>query len=144
MKKIKGFSIVPIIVILAVVAVVVGVIYLLGNGGLGFGGGKGDGEGNGDAETVPAMATMQDTEITTEIVTTQEIEYIEITVHENSYLYNNVSYEVEELENLINEIVGIESKFSIRVTDDNASSKAYSALLSILEDNNIRYIEVSE
>lgn len=144
MKKVKGFSIISLIIILAVVAVGAVVIYLLGNGGFGFGGGKGNGEGSGDAETVSAMATVQETEITTEIVTTQNIEYIEITVHENSYLYNNILYEVTELDNLLKDISMIDSKFSVRITDDNASSKAYSELLSLLEDNNIRYIEISE
>ena len=143
MKKLKGFSIVTLLVILAAVVIVGAVIYFIGKGGFGFGGGKGDGEGSGNAETAEqAMATVQETEKTE--VTTQEIVYIEVKVHENSYLYNNDSYETSDIGQLIEDINESDEKFTVRVIDDNASERAYSQLLSALDDNKLKYIELSE
>ena len=144
MRKLKGFSIATLLVVLAAVAVVGAVIYFVGKGGLGFGGGKGDGEGSGNAETAEqAMATVQESEVTTEI-TTREIVYIEVKVHENSYLYNNDQYEISDIGQLIGDINENEEKFTVRVIDENASDKAYSQLLSAFDDNKIKYIELSE
>ena len=53
MKKLKGSSLIVLVIVLAVVAVIGAVIFFWGKGGFGFGGGKGDGEGDGglgDAE----------------------------------------------------------------------------------------------
>ena len=144
MKKLKGFSIAALLVVLAAVAVVGTVIYFVGKGGLGFGGGKGDGEGSGNAETAEqAMATVQESEMTTEI-TTQEIVYIEVKVHENFYLYNTDQYEISDIEQLIGNINESEEKFSVRVIDENASERAYSQLLSAFDENKIKYIELAE
>lgn len=144
MKKIKGFSLISLVLIIAAVAVVGVVIYFIGKGGFGFGGGKGDGEGDGNVEPAQqAMATVQVSETVTEI-TTKEIEYVEVTVHENTYLYNNKVYELSEIESLMNDIKKSEGRFTVRITDDNASSKAYSQLLSAFEDKMITYIEISE
>lgn len=144
MKKFKGFSLISLVLIIAAVAVVGVVIYFIGKGGFGFGGGKGDGEGDGNVEPAQqAMATVQVSETVTEI-TTKEIEYVEVTVHENTYLYNNKVYELSEIESLMNDIKKSEGRFTVRITDDNASSKAYSQLLSAFEDKMITYIELSE
>lgn len=143
MRKVKGFSLATLIIIIAAVAIVGAVIYFTGRGGLGIGGGKGDGEGSGNAEAKLAMATTVETEETTAI-TTQEIEYINITVDENSYLYNNKKYDVSQIDELISTIKSNEEKLTIRITDENASLKAYDLLTDTLKENDYRYIEVSE
>lgn len=142
--RIKGFSIGSLLVVLLVVSAVAVVAYFLGKGGFGIGGGKGDGEGTGSVEAVPVIATQAETAVTSEIVTTQEIEYVEVTVHENTYLFNNKPYEHEQLTELINDVKKNGEKVTVRIKDDNASDKAYSSMLSALSDAKIRYIEVSE
>lgn len=145
MKKVKGFSLILTIVIIGVVAVgVVIIAYFLGNGGLGFGGGNGDNEGSGNAEAVQVDAKMQTTETTTEAITTQEIIYVEVTVSENKYIFNNVSYEIDDIDSLISDInKAAEEKFTVRITDEYASSKAYEKLKSALNNEKIRFIEIS-
>lgn len=130
MKKLKGFSLLALVVILAVAVVAGAVIYFLG-------------KGDGNTEKVQqVMVTVQ--ESTTVEVTTKEIEYIEVTVHETTYLYNNKVYEIDEINSLIDNIKKTEGRINVRITDDNAASKAYSQLISELEDNMITYIELSE
>lgn len=144
MKKLKGSSLIVLVIVLAVVAVIGAVIFFWGKGGFGFGGGKGDGEGDGNAEEAQqVMATVLESDITSE-VTTKEIEYVEVTVHENSYLYNNKVYEFDDIDALIGNITESEERFTVKITDDNASSKAYSQLISAFEDKMITYIELSE
>lgn len=140
MRVAKGFSIATLIIIITAIAVVGGVLYFIGHGGLGIGGGKGDGEGSGNAEIVPAIASVSET---TEM-TTHEIEYINITVDENNYLYNNKKYDLSQIDELISVIKGSEEKLTIRITDENASFKAYELLTETLKENNYRFIEVTE
>ena len=142
MKTIKGISLVTLIIIIAAVAVVAAVLFFAGKGGFGLGGGKGDGEGKGNAEiaieTAPSSVT---TAVTTEIITTKELKYIEVTVDGNSYIYGNRSYEIEELEDLITEISKEEDSLGVKLLDDNASDKAYAELEKALHEKNINYIE---
>ena len=140
MRVAKGFSIATLIIIIAAIAVVGGILYFIGHGGLGIGGGKGDGEGSGNAEIVPAIASVSET---TEM-TTHEIEYINITVDENNYLCNNKKYDLSQIDELISVIKGSEEKLTIRITDENASFKAYELLTETLKENNYRFIEVTE
>lgn len=140
MRVAKGFSIAILIIIIAAIAVVGGILYFIGHGGLGIGGGKGDGEGSGNAEIVPAIASVSET---TEM-TTHEIEYINITVDENNYLYDNKKYDLSQIDELISVIKGSEEKLTIRITDENASFKAYELLTETLKENNYRFIEVTE
>ena len=143
MKKVRGISVLGVIIIAAVV--VIAAVQLIGFGGLGFGGGKGDGEGEKNADAVPVMAETSASETEPETtVTTQEIEYINITVDGNSYLYNNKKYDIEETEKLIGDIKALDEKLTVRITDDDASQKAYDKLTKLLGDNDYRYIEVSE
>ncbi len=124
-------TLLAIIIALAVIAVVA---VILGLGGFGFGGGKGDGEGDGEA--VEAIATVSETEASE--ITTEEIEYINITISENNYLYQNKTYTLDEL---ISELNSLTDKMPVKLTDDNASQKAYSKLTAALEENRIRFIE---
>lgn len=138
MKKVRGISVLGVIIIAAVV--VIAAVLLIG-----FGGGKGDGEGEKNAGAVPVMAETSALETEPETtVTTQEIEYINITVDGNSYLYNNKKYDIEETEKLIGDIKALDEKLTVRITDDDASQKAYDKLTKLLGDNDYRYIEVSE
>lgn len=140
MRVAKGFSIATLIIIIAAIAVVGGILYFIGHGGLGIGGGKGYGEGSGNAEIVPAIASVSET---TEM-STHEIEYINITVDENNYLYDNKKYDLSQIDELISVIKGSEEKLTIRITDENASFKAYELLTETLKENNYRFIEVTE
>ena len=140
MRVAKGFSIATLIIIIAAIAVVGCILYFIGHGGLGIGGGKGDGEGSGNAEIVPAIASVSET---TEM-STHEIEYINITVDENNYLYDNKKYDLSQIDELISVIKGSEEKLTIRITDENASFKAYELLTETLKENNYRFIEVTE
>lgn len=138
MKKFKGFSLISAILI-ALGVIIVGCIIVLAGKGFGIGGGKGDNEGAGDAEAVQADATLQ----TTEAITTQEMVYIEVTVSENKYIFNNISYEIEELDSLISDIRSADEMFTVRITDEYASSKAYEKLRTALSNEKIKFIEVS-
>ncbi len=124
------------IIVLLLVAVVIFVVYsfLFGKGG------KGDGLGDNDTQQV--MATVSETDESS--VTVDIIEYIDVTVHENSYIFNNDVYEIDDIEKLIDSIETSASEKTVKVTDDNASSKAYSQLIATLDEHTIKYIEVSE
>ena len=146
MSKLKGFSVVGLIVVLAAVAIVAAIIYF-GFGGFGFGGGKGDGEGEGDS-TVAAVSpdepeeteATEATEETTDeaIPVIEEIEYVNITVSENEYLYQNSKYSLEEL---LTELDSIPDNLPVKITDDNASLNAYRQLIEALDEHGIKYIE---
>ncbi len=137
MKKVKGFSLITAIIVIGAVIIVGGAVFGIGNG-LGWW------DGPGNAEAVQADATMQTAETTTEAITTQEIVYVEVTVSENKYIFNNVSYEIDNIDSLISDInKAAEEKFTVRITDEYASSKAYEKLKSALNNEKIRFIEVS-
>lgn len=129
---------VGLVVAIVLAVIVVGVlIWGLGFGGFGFGGGKGDGEGSGNVETVGSEQPAE-TSITTPVI--EELEYIEITVSGNEYLYQNSKY---TLDDLISELTSQELAAPVKITDENSSIKAYKALKSALSDNNIHYIEAN-
>lgn len=131
MGKLKGFSVVGLIIGLVVVAVIAAVI-LLGFGGKGFGGGKGDGEGDGDTTSA---AVSEETEITPTI---KDIEYINVTVSGNEYIYENKKLSLEEL---INELTDMTLDVPVKITDDDASLDAYQQLVDTLKEHKIKYIE---
>lgn len=144
MSKLKGFSVLGLVIVLAVVAIAAVIIYL-GLGGFGFGGGKGDGEGEGDSTAAAVQQdepeeTNETEEETTEeaIPVIEEIEYINITVSENEYLYQNSKYSLEEL---LAELESIPDDLPVKITDDNASLNAYRQLTEALDEHGIKYIE---
>ena len=129
---------VGLVVAIVLAVIVVGVlIWGLGFGGFGLGGGKGDGEGSGNVETV-GFEQPAETSITTPVI--EELEYIEITVSGNEYLYQNSKY---TLDDLISELTSQDLAAPVKITDENSSIKAYKALKSALSDNNIHYIEAN-
>lgn len=139
MRKVKGFSLISVIAIAAAIIVIGGAIFFIGKG-LGWWGGKGDNEGSGDAEAVQqVMQTVQ----TSETITTQEILYVEVTVSENKYIFNSHTYEIEALDSLISDIKASSPKFTVRITDEYASDKAYEKLKSALNNENIKFVETS-
>lgn len=141
MKKVKGVVWVVLLKILAVI-IACGVSYGVGYWrGKGAGGGNGDGDGDGNAKTVSAMATVSETTTETTIVTAEEIEYIEVTVDGNDYLFYSNSYEIDEIDNLIEDIKNNDEQLTVKIKDENASLKAYETLIAAFKENHIKYIE---
>lgn len=132
-RKYKGSVLLPFIIGAVVAVVVIAAVIILAGGGFGFGGGTGDGEGSGN--TSQAVEVMEN--ITSSEITTEQIEYINISISGSDYLYNNQKFTLDEL---IQNITDGE-KITVKITDDGASVKAYDALIESLKENNIRYIE---
>ena len=135
-KNLSGKALIPILIVLIVVIVVI--VLLMARG---FTFGKGDGafsDGQGDVKE--AMATISEESS----VTTAAIEYAEVTVHENSYIFNNDVYEFNDVSILIDALNQTASEYTVKITDDNASSKAYSQLITAFDENKTEYIEMSE
>lgn len=129
-SKYKGSFLLPLIIgILIAVAVIGLIIYAFG--GKGFGGGRGDGEGSSSVSQASSISEISQPE-------TESVEYVNITVSGNDYLFQNQKMTVDEL---ISELNRSNEKFPVKITDDGASIKAYDNLIEVLKDNNIRYIE---
>ena len=126
------------IVLLLVVALVVFVSCK--SFGFGFGGGKGSGSESGE-NAQQAMATVSET---TSTMTTMNMEYVDITVHENSYIFNSDIYDLDNIDTLIKILEEDVPNYTVKITDDNASSKSYLQLITAFDENKIKYIEVSE
>lgn len=135
-KKVK----IGLIIISIVGIIVIGIlIWRLCSCGFGVDSGKGDGEatGNTEAETTVSEQVVETT-ITTPVI--EELEYIEITVSGNEYLYQNSKY---TLDDLIKVLTNQELVNTVKITDEKASLKAYETLITALSDNNIHYIEIN-
>lgn len=130
-RSYKGAFWIPLIIGIALALVVVGIL-IYAFGGKGFGGGMGDGEGS---SFVPADVSISEPETQPE---TQIIEYMEITVSGNDYIFQNKKLTADEL---IAEISSLDEKMPVKITDDGASIKAYDVLIGVLKENDIRYIE---
>lgn len=130
--KNKGsISIGTIILLVAAAVVVITVIGFLSNG-FGFGGGKGNGEGAGDTSIVQSQPETESKPVL------EEMEYINVTVSENEYLYGNSKV---KLDDLMDKLKTDAADTKVKVTDENASKRAYKDLISALEDNRISYIK---
>lgn len=124
---------VHIAIIIAVVAVVAVVIVGFATNGFGLGGGKGDGEGEGN---VSQPQSQQETEVPEPVV--EEVTFLNVTVSENEYLYQNSRLQLDELmDRLV--VDAVETK--VKITDENASKRAYNNLINALEEKNISYIK---
>lgn len=134
-KKSSGKALIPVLILLIVIVVLV----LFATHGFTFGKGNGaSSDRQGNAKEV--MATISEESS----VTTSAIEYTDVTVHENSYIFNNEVYGFDDIKNLIDALNQTASEYTVKITDDNASSKAYSQLLTAFDENKIEYIEMSE
>lgn len=77
---------------------------------------------------------------TSEQMLNETVEYIDITVSESNYIYENKTIDFDELKMII-----LESDVSqIRLTDDNASQKTYKKLTVFLDENSIEYFNDNE
>lgn len=148
-KKLKGNVSTIVLIIILVLVIAIAVLFFI-NGGFGIG--KGNGNGNGD-EAVPANAEISaeasETSAASEETTveTQETQYIEITVSENKYIYqNNDNYSLEELVDMV-VAVGLNDdgtvKFNVALTNDNASLNAYNNLSDALKEKGFSVIDKS-
>ena len=126
----RGACWIPLIIGIAVAVVVIGII-IYAFGGKGFGGGRGDGEGSNSVSEISSISESLQPE-------TEAMEYINITVSGSDYLFQNQKMTVDEL---MSELNSVEEKFPLKITDDDASIKAYDILVRALKDNDIRYIE---
>lgn len=137
-KSLKGIGLLGIIIIVAITAVVVAVVLLiLGKGGLGFGGGTGNEEGSMDKK-IPVTEEAELIITEPPIIVTEEIKYIEITVSENEYIYQNSKY---SLDDLIAELKSQNISDPVKIKDEESSIKAYSGLKEALYENHFHFIE---
>ena len=127
----KGIGALAIIIAVAIVVVVVAVVGIFTDG-FGLGGGQGDGEGEGNVSDVQS----NDTEAPELVV--EELDFLNVTVSENEYLYQNSRFQLDEL---IDKLVTDAADTKVKITDENASKRAYENLINALEENNIRYIK---
>lgn len=130
MKKIKNKSknkgAVPIGLIILLVAVVVAAVVFFAFKGFGFGGGNGDGAGSGVADNSSAVSVVE------------ELEYINVTVSGNEYIYDNKKVTLDEL---IDSIKSLDKNLPVKIADEGSSLKAYKALKAKLSENSISFIE---
>ena len=136
-KKILG-----ILFLVALIACVV-FFFTKYNGKFAFGKGNNNGNSNdtSDSSSSVSEAVQEETSASTtqEVSTepeTDEIQYIEVTVSGNSYIYQNSSLSLDELMNEIKD-----KDMTVKLTDDKASKNAYDELVQSLDDNNIQHIE---
>lgn len=130
MKKIKNKSknkgAVPIGLIILLVAVVVAAVVFFAFKGFGFGGGNGDGAGSDVADNSNAVSVVE------------ELEYINVTVSGNEYIYDNKKVTLDEL---IDNIKSLDKNLPVKIADEGSSLKAYKALKAKLSENSISFIE---
>lgn len=138
-----------VLAILVAVAVVAIIIFLLIHfKGFGFGKGNGNGQSNNGSEGSSVSDEIQssDDEQSSEIetvpetieTTVEEVVYVAVTVQGKGYLYQNAGI---ELDALMDELKKIEGDFVVRITDENASKKAFDNLTSALEKEHITFEE---
>ena len=147
----KGISLIGILVIAALV-LIIGVLVYLGLHGFGFGKGKGEGSGQESSslvrsesseETTAAETTTAETTTTTTTTTpeTKELQYVDVTVSGNDYLYQNQKLTLEEL---MQNLQSLTEAMPVKLTDANASLDAYENLTKALSEAKISYIETSD
>lgn len=125
MKRINNKGAVPVGLIIALVAVVAVAVVLFACKGFGFGGGNGDNQGSDTADN-------------SEVSVIEELEYINVTVSGNEYIYDNKKVTLDEL---IGSIQSLDKKLPVKISDEGSSLKAYKNLKAKLTENNISFIE---
>ena len=63
------------------------------------------------------------------------VEYIEVTVSENKYLYDNKTISLDDLKTVLKD----KKVSQVQITDENASQKAFSELTDYLDKNDISH-----
>ena len=120
-------------IILVAVLVVIAIVAVVGflTDGFGLGGGQGDGEGEGN---VPD--TQSETDVSQPVI--EELDFLSVTVSENEYLYQNSRLQLDEL---IDRLVTDAADTKVKITDENASKRAYENLIAALKEKKIHSIE---
>lgn len=126
----KGAFPIGVIIVVAVIAVAAVVLGVFTNG-FGLGGGKGDEEGEGNVSSVQSESEKSEPVV-------EELDFLNVTVSENDYLYQNSRLQLDEL---MSKLVTDAAETKVKVTDENASKRAYKNLINALEDEHIRYIK---
>ena len=93
-----------------------------------------------DESSAESSEAAESAEVPAEVVT-EEKTYIDVTVSENSYLYQNVTM---ELDTLITELEKLSDEVTVRITDEKASLKAYEDLTKALDEKKIPYEDAHE
>ena len=125
-SKSKNKGAVPVGLIILLVAVIAVAVVFFAFKGFGFGGGNGDGEGSGVADNSNAVSVVE------------ELEYINVTVSGNEYIYDNKKVTLDEL---IDSIKSLDKNLPVKIADEGSSLKAYKALKAKLSENSISFIE---
>lgn len=126
MKRINNKGAVPIGLIIALVAVVVAAVVFFACKGFGLGGGNGNGEGSDVADDSDAVSVVE------------KLEYINVTVSGNEYIYDNKKVTLDEL---VDSIKSLDRNLPVKIADEGSSLKAYKELKTKLSENNISFIE---
>ena len=126
MKRINNKGAVPIGLIIALVAVVVAAVVFFACKGVGLGGGNGNGEGSDVADNSDAVSVVE------------KLEYINVTVSGNEYIYDNKKVTLDEL---VDSIKSLDRNLPVKIADEGSSLKAYKELKTKLSENNISFIE---
>lgn len=124
MKKINNKGAVPVGLIILLVVVALAVVAVFAFKGFGFGGGNGDGSGIADNSNTVSVV--------------EELEYINVTVSGNEYIYDNKKVTLDEL---IDSIKSLDKNLPVKIADEGSSLKAYKALKAKLSENSISFIE---
>lgn len=132
-KKKKGKG--GLIFLLLLVIIAIAVLLLMHFGLLGFGGGFGFG-GTGKSDTEVSSSAESESEAEPSETTVEEKTYADITVQENSYIYQNQTLELDTLKE---ELAKLDSSVTVRITDSNASKQAYDALTAELDAADLKY-----
>lgn len=126
MKRINNKGAVPVGLIIALVAVVVAAVVFFACKGFGLGGGNGNGEGSDVADNSDAVSVVE------------KLEYINVTVSGNEYIYDNKKVTLDEL---VDSIKSLDRNLPVKIADEGSSLKAYKELKTKLSENNISFIE---
>ena len=125
-NKSKNKGAVPVGLIILLVAVIAVAVVFFAFKGFGFGGGNGDGEGSGIVDNSNTVSVVE------------ELEYINVTVSGNEYIYDNKKVTLDEL---IDSIKSLDRNLPVKIADEGSSLKAYKALKAKLSENSISFIE---
>ncbi|GEM_PF-1979234 len=119
----KGISILGAVLALAVVAAVAAAIYIFTHRG----------SGTGSDGAIPAVAPIERN--------IERMEYLEVTIDGSDYYLKD---EKAEIADIISAVEEDDDLSAVRITDKDASQKAFRELVSQLEEHRIKYIEGDE
>ncbi len=134
-------------IVLVIVAILV-ILILLRSCGMGLGLGDGTGEDSGEGEGQRASVVQdepnssskvedEETPIKPEDDNISDLIVKTVTVHENEYIYDS---ETVELDYLMSELSGIKN-VAVEIKDENASKNAYESLIEALNEKHIKFTE---